>query len=101
MLTSKQIRFYEDNGYLLAEQVFTPKEIEECDSETDAMFDRVQQGGRQLEATWRGKWRETQIPEEELGKISVLSIHNMQYHSAYPWEGVKKRIGCVILPSIL
>ena len=68
MLTPKQIQFYKDNGYLLAEQVFTPEEIEECVRETDAMFDRVQQGGRQLEATWGGKWREAQIPEEELGK---------------------------------
>ena len=82
MLTPEQIHFYKDNGYLLAEQVFTPEEIEECVRETDAMFDRVQQGGRQLEATWGGKWREAQIPQEELGETSVLSIHNMQYHSA-------------------
>lgn len=82
MLTREQIQFYQDNGYLLAEQVFTPEDIEECVRETDAMFDRVQQGGRQLEATWGGKWRETQIPKEELGQTSVLSIHNMQYHSA-------------------
>ena len=46
------------------------------------MFARVQQSGRQLEATWGGKWREAQIPEEEQGKTSVLSIHDMQYHSA-------------------
>ena len=82
MLTPKQIQFYKDNGYLLAEGVFTPEEIEECVRETDAMFDRVQQSGRRLEGTWRGKWQETQIPKEELGKTSMLGIHNMQYHSA-------------------
>ena len=82
MLTPEQIQFYEENGYLLAERVFTPEEIEECVHETDAMFDRVQQGGRQLEGTWRGKWQEAQIPKEELGKTSMLGIHNMQYHSA-------------------
>ena len=57
MLTPEQIQFYKDNGYLLAGGVFTPKEIEECVHETDAMFDRVKQGGRRLEATWGGKWR--------------------------------------------
>ena len=82
MLTPKQTQFYKDNGYLLAEGVFTPEEIEECVRETDAMFDRVQQSGRRLEGTWRGKWQETQIPKEELGKTSMLGIHNMQYHSA-------------------
>ncbi|MBI1927622.1 phytanoyl-CoA dioxygenase family protein [Candidatus Poribacteria bacterium] len=82
MLTPEQIQFYKDNGYLLVEKVFTAEEIDECVRETDAMFERVQQSGRRLEATWGGKWREAQIPKEELGKTSVLSIHNMQYHSA-------------------
>ena len=41
MLTPEQIQFYKDNGYLLAGGVFTPKEIEECVHETDAMFDRM------------------------------------------------------------
>lgn len=82
MLAPGQIQFYKDNGYLLVEKVFTPEEIEVCSRETDAMFERVQQSGRRLEATWGGKWREAQIPTEELGKTSVLSIHNMQYHSA-------------------
>ena len=82
MLTPEQIQFYKDNGYLLVGGIFTSEEIEESSRETDAMFERVQQSGRRLEATWGGKWREAQIPEEERGKTSVLSIHNMQYHSA-------------------
>jgi ectoine hydroxylase-related dioxygenase (phytanoyl-CoA dioxygenase family) len=82
MLTPEQIQFYKDNGYLLVERVLTPEEVEACIRETDAMFERVQNSGRRLEATWGGKWREVQIPEAERGKTSVLSIHNMQYHSA-------------------
>jgi phytanoyl-CoA hydroxylase len=82
MLKPEQIQFYKDNGYLVAEKVFTPEEIEEGVRETDAMFERVQQGGRRLEATWGGRWRDVQIAEDERGKTSVLSIHNMQYHSA-------------------
>ena len=51
MLTPEQIQFYKDNGYLLAEKVFAPEEIDECVRETDAMFERTQQQGRRLEAT--------------------------------------------------
>ena len=81
MLTPEQIQFYEDNGYLLVEQIFTPVEINECVGETDAMFERGQVSGRRLEATW-GEWQENQIDEEERGQTSALSIHNMQYQSA-------------------
>jgi len=82
MITPEQIQFYGDNGYLLVDQVFTPVEINECIGETDAMFERLQASGRRLEATWGGKWQESQIDEEERGQTSVLSIHNMQYQSA-------------------
>ena len=82
MLTPEQIQFYKDNGYVIAEGIFTSEEIDECVSETDTMFERVQQAGRRLEATWGGKWRKAQIPTDEQGETSVLSIHNMQYHSA-------------------
>ena len=51
MLTPEQIQFYEDNGYLLVEQIFTPVEINECVGETDAMFERGQVSGCRLEAT--------------------------------------------------
>jgi len=81
MLTPEQIQFYEDNGYLLVEHIFTPVEINECVGETDAMFERGQVSGRRLEATW-GEWQENQIDEEERGQTSALSIHNMQYQSA-------------------
>ena len=82
MLSSEQIQFYSDNGYLLVSGIFTPEEVEACVQETDAMFAKVQNSGRRLEATWGGKWRDSQIPTEAQGQTSVLSIHNMQYHSA-------------------
>ena len=82
MLASEQVQFYQDNGYLLVEQVFTPEEVAEGVEETDAMFERMQANGHRLEATWGGKWQQHQIDEEERGETSVLSIHNMQYHSA-------------------
>ena len=82
MLTSEQIKFYKDNGYLVVSGVFQPKEVEECVRETDEMFSRVERSGKNLEATWGGKWQDTQIAENERGATSVLSIHNMQYHSS-------------------
>ena len=51
MLTSEQIKFYKDNGYLVVSGVFQPKEVEECVRETDEMFSRVERSGKNLEAT--------------------------------------------------
>ena len=45
MLTSEQIKFYKDNGYLVVSGVFQPKEVEECVRETDEMFSRVEKSG--------------------------------------------------------
>lgn len=75
MLTPEQIQFYEDNGYLLVEQIFTLVEINECVGETDAMFERGQVSGCRLEATW-GEWQKNQIDEENRGKLqhSVSTI---------------------------
>lgn len=82
MLTNEQIKFYKDNGYLIVSGVFQPEEVEECVRETDRMFSRVEESGKNLEATWGGKWQDTQISAGERGTTSVLSIHNMQYHSS-------------------
>ena len=82
MLTAEQVQFYNSDGYLLIPNVFNKEEISECVQETAAMFQRLQMNGGKLEATWGGKWQESQIEQTERGQTSVLSIHNMQYHSA-------------------
>ena len=75
MLTPEQIQFYEDNGYLLVEQIFPLVEINECVGETDAMLERGQVSGCRLEATW-GESQKNQIDEENRDKLqhSVSTI---------------------------
>ena len=61
MLTNEQIKFYKDNGYLIVSGIFQPEEVEECVRETDRMFSRVEESGKNLEATWGGKWQDIQV----------------------------------------
>ena len=53
-LSAKQKKFYEDNGYVVAD-VFTEEEIEELSLEYDAIFKR--KNDENLEATWQGDWK--------------------------------------------
>ena len=46
------------------------------------MTDCSIKSGRQLEAHWRGEWREDVDVEGDKQDRSVLSIHNIQCHSA-------------------
>lgn len=82
MLSEEQRQFYRENGYVLAPQVFSAAEVVEMRREIDATVERVRGSGRKLEALWGGAWREKVLPAGEAEKFSVLSIHNLQYHSA-------------------
>ena len=77
--TAEQHRQYADDGYVLLDGLFSEAEMEECRREYDAMFARAQRRGDTLEATWKGKWRDD---DKAAQNTSVLSIHNVQYHSA-------------------
>src|ERR1043165_5042579 len=80
MLSPQQVQCYRDYGYVLAPRVFGPAEV---GGEIDATVARVRASGRRLEALWGGAWREKLLPADEPPETySVLSIHNMQYHSA-------------------
>lgn len=76
MLSKDQLSFYSENGYVLLDNVFSPEEIEECSSEYDKLF-QAKQKSSNLEAEWKGDWKE---PAAET--LTVLSIHNLQCHGA-------------------
>lgn len=76
--------FYNENGYFLAQDVFTPAEIAEMQRETTDLLARANASGRKMEATWQGDWREKAgIGTLTETKTKVDSIHNVQNHSAY------------------
>jgi ectoine hydroxylase-related dioxygenase (phytanoyl-CoA dioxygenase family) len=58
--------------------------MQELRREADALLDRAARGGRAMEATWRGGWREASGigGADAPSATRVDSIHNVQNHSA-------------------
>jgi len=76
-LSPEQKEFYSKNGYILLDNIITEEEISECSSNYDRLFVEKAQASSNLEAEWKGGWKkDTETPQ------SVLSIHNLQCHSA-------------------
>eukprot|EP00118_Oscarella_pearsei_P028225 m.1721 g.1721 ORF g.1721 m.1721 type:complete len:283 (+) comp7754_c0_seq2:163-1011(+) len=79
MCSKEEKALYAEQGFVLLDNIFSEEEMEECCREYDAMFARAHERGDKLEATWKGNWK---TDKEKSGKMSLLSIHNIQNHSA-------------------
>ena len=80
------VEFYRDNGYVLARGVFAPGDVAAMQREIEALFARAETAGRNVEATWRGQWREAAgigSATATAAATRVDSIHNLQNHSAW------------------
>src|ERR1051325_10372974 len=85
MTSLLDVEFYRDVGYVLARAVFGPDELAMIRGEVDALFERAEAAGRNVEATWRGQWREVAGLGGATATASATkldSIHNLQNHSA-------------------
>lgn len=56
MLTEDQVSFYKTKGYVILDDIFSAKELEECSREYDNLFERKKMSN--LEATWGGDWNQ-------------------------------------------
>ncbi len=77
-LTPEQVAFYRENGYLLAEGVFTREEAARFRQETHDLAHRLsvaQDKGLRGEG-WKAGAKVTDLPRE------LLHCHNVQFHSA-------------------
>jgi phytanoyl-CoA hydroxylase len=73
--------FYRDTGYVLARGV---DEVATMQREIEALCARAESAGRNVEATWRGGWREAAgVGDAATTATKVDSIHNLQNHSAF------------------
>ena len=75
----EKIDYYKKNGFLLLKGVLSTKELEELSREYDQLFERKKQENAKLEAMWKGDWSQSGTSKNN---TSVLSIHNLQQHSA-------------------
>ena len=93
MLTQDQIDFYNTNGYLKYESLFTPEETTELGS---GMVRIIEQWGNET-IGWRGPWRDRYLPEDERLNTKAVFMRNPHFYSA-TWGRVifhEKLVGCI------
>ncbi len=78
MITQKEAEFYKEKGYLLVQKVFTTEEIEEMRAGIAHIINRAAEAKRDNNTTWQGDY----LPEQELKKLVLKGIHDVQYHDA-------------------
>ncbi len=78
MLTQAQIDFFNENGFLRLEQVYSPAEMQVMSDELNT----IMQTFANWDSAWRGPWRKDYIEDEEKQKPVLVSIHEMHHYSA-------------------
>ncbi len=86
MLTQAQIDFFNENGFLRVEQIYSPDEIRQMSDELKYMMDNfaVWEGG------WRGDWRKEYMGEDEDKQAVLVHLHELQYYSTAWLRAVTK-----------
>ena len=86
MLTQAQIGFFNENGFLRVEQVYSPAEIGQMSDELKYMMDTfaIWEGG------WRGDWRKEYMEAEEDKKAVLVHIHELHHYSSAWMRAVTK-----------
>ena len=79
MLTEKQVEAYKRDGYVKAEGLFTPDEVEEFGS---AMNWIIKEWWGEESMGWRGPWRDEYLSEAERKNTKAVFIGNPQFYSA-------------------
>ncbi|MFB5190667.1 phytanoyl-CoA dioxygenase family protein [Alicyclobacillus fastidiosus] len=76
--SNQDVKFYNENGYLLVQGVFSPSEVEEMRSAIDGILDRASRTKLDRSATWQGDY----LPQEELKKLVLKGFHDVHYHDS-------------------
>jgi len=56
-LSEAQKQFYKENGFILLDNVFSEKEIDQCGRAYDELFALKKAQNSDMEATWKGSWK--------------------------------------------
>ncbi len=75
VLTTDQIDFYNENGYLLVKGLYTADEAAQCRQEAHALIDRLARV-KSVEATWKS------AEEVTMTKTQLFHCHDVQFQSA-------------------
>lgn len=86
LLTSEQIAFYHEHGYLHIPNVFTKQEAADLKTELDWMI-RV---WANVGVGWTGPWRKALMNLEDEAKSKLIAMHDLQYYSDVWMKAVTK-----------
>jgi ectoine hydroxylase-related dioxygenase (phytanoyl-CoA dioxygenase family) len=78
MLTTEQVEYYAEYGYLRIAQVFTPEEM----NEMSASLDRLVREWALTSPGWTGPWRRTYMDEVTEKKSKLTAMHDLHFYSA-------------------
>jgi phytanoyl-CoA hydroxylase len=78
MLTQEQRTFFEENGYLRLEGVYSGPELKAMSDDLDYLI----QNFAEWEAAWTGPWRKELMTEEEDAAAQLVVMHEPQHFSA-------------------
>jgi phytanoyl-CoA hydroxylase len=78
VITQSQIEFFNENGYLRLEQVYSPAEMEVLSQD----LTQVMETHANWHSAWRGPWRKEYMDEEVDQQAKLVSIHELQHYSA-------------------
>jgi phytanoyl-CoA hydroxylase len=86
MLTQQQIDFFNENGYLRVEQVYSPSEIKQMSDELKYMMDTF----AHWEGGWRGDWRKEYMAADDDAKAVLVHIHELHHYSSAWMHAITK-----------
>src|SRR5829696_8206313 len=86
MLSKEQIDFFNENGFLRVEQVYSPAELAQMSDELKYLMDTfaIWEGG------WRRDWRKEYMEAEEDKQAVLVHIHELHHYSSAWMRAVTK-----------
>lgn len=77
MISSDQVAFFEEHGFVRIPQVFTPEEMDELEAHLDVIMDQW----AVTEVGWTGPWRQVYMDPATEKKSKLTSIHDLHFYS--------------------
>jgi phytanoyl-CoA hydroxylase len=78
MITSQDVQFYKENGYLLVKGVFSQPEVLQMRESVERIIQRAARAKADANHAWQGDF----LPPEQLKKLVLKGFHDVHYHDA-------------------
>lgn len=96
-LTPEQVEFFNENGFLRIEKMFTQTETRELQDDLDWVIETWAYKGQ----GWTGGWRKKYMDADTEKKSQLISLHDLQYYSAAWMRAATNRKLCGSLADLL